>query len=82
MSADGVTKASGLKKIADRLNISDEEVVAVGDMPNDLPMLTWVGTSFAVENAHDTVLKTVHKHVASNEDGGVADVLLFALANS
>lgn len=82
MSADGVTKASGLKKIADRLNITDDEVVAVGDMPNDLPMLTWVGTSFAVENAHDTVLKTVHKHVPSNEDGGVAEVLLFALANS
>ena len=79
MSADGVTKATGLKKIADRYGIDESEVVAVGDMPNDLPMLTWVGTSFAVENAHENVLAAVHKHVPSNDDGGVADVLLFAL---
>ena len=80
MSADGVTKATGLKKIADRLGVSSDEVSAVGDMPNDLPMLTWVGTSFAVSNAHETVLNTVHKHVGSNDEGGVADVLLAALA--
>lgn len=82
MSADGITKASGLMKIADRLHITDDEIVAVGDMPNDLPMLTWVGTSFAVENAHDTVLNAVHKHVPSNEEGGVADVLLYALSTA
>ena len=75
MSADGVTKASGLKKIADSLGISASSVMAVGDMPNDLPMLMWVGTSFAVANAHPTVLRAVHEHVAANDDGGVAEVL-------
>ena len=28
------------------------QVVAFGDMPNDLPMLSWAGTSYAVANAH------------------------------
>ena len=28
------------------------DVVAFGDMPNDVPMLTWAGTSYAMGNAH------------------------------
>ena len=29
-----------------------EKVAAVGDMPNDVPMLEWAGRSYAVANAH------------------------------
>lgn len=81
MSADGVTKASGLAKIADRIGATQDEVMAVGDMPNDLPMLLWAGRSYAMANAHPTVLAAVHKHVASNDEGGVAEVFLDALAS-
>lgn len=81
MSADGVTKASGLAKIAATLGVGPAEVLAVGDMPNDLPMLAWVDRGFAVANAHPTVLAAVREHVSSNDDGGVADVLWAALAS-
>ncbi|GAA3787728.1 HAD family hydrolase [Sphaerisporangium flaviroseum] len=56
MSAQGVTKASALATLARRHLISAHEVVAFGDMPNDLPMLGWAGTSYAVANAHPDVL--------------------------
>jgi hydroxymethylpyrimidine pyrophosphatase-like HAD family hydrolase len=52
-----------------------EDVVAFGDMPNDLPMLAWAGHSVAVGNAHPEVLGAVDEVTASNDDDGVAQVL-------
>lgn len=50
-------------------------VVAIGDMPIDLPMLAWAGRSAAVANAHSDVIAAVSKVVASNDEDGVADLL-------
>lgn len=75
MSAYGVTKASALADLAAELRTKPEEVVAFGDMPNDLPMLVWAGTSYAVANAHPDVLAVVDHVTASNDDDGVAQVL-------
>jgi hydroxymethylpyrimidine pyrophosphatase-like HAD family hydrolase len=44
-------------------------------MPNDLAMLEWVGTSYAVANAHSSVLAAVDHVAPSNDDDGVAVVL-------
>lgn len=75
MSAPGVTKASTLQLVCRDLGIDPSEVVAFGDMPNDLPLLEWAGTSYAMGNAHPSV-KELADHVApSNEDDGVAAVL-------
>ena len=41
ISASGVTKAATLARIADEHGIAAEDVVAFGDMPNDLPC--WPG---------------------------------------
>ncbi|GII95811.1 HAD family hydrolase [Sinosporangium siamense] len=75
MSAHGVTKASALAALASRHEITSRHVVAFGDMPNDLPMLAWAGTSYAVANAHPDVLAAVHHVTATNNDDGVAQVL-------
>jgi Cof subfamily protein (haloacid dehalogenase superfamily) len=72
MSARGVSKASALADLCARHGIAPADVVAFGDMPNDLPMLTWAGRSYAVANAHPQVLAAVHDKVASNDDDGVA----------
>ena len=50
-------------------------------MPNDLPMLTWAGTSYAVANAHPSVLEVADRVAPANDDDGVAEVLsaLFGL---
>ncbi|GGK61763.1 hydrolase [Planomonospora parontospora subsp. parontospora] len=75
MSAHGVTKASALAELAETQGIGPAEVVAFGDMPNDLPMLRWAGTSYAVANAHPTVLAAVDHVASANDEDGVARVL-------
>jgi len=75
ISAAGITKASALAGLCDRLGIAASEVIAFGDMPNDLPMLAWAGRSVAVANAHPDILAAVDEVTATNEDDGVAVVL-------
>ncbi len=75
MSAHGVTKATALAELCSSLEVSAAEVVAFGDMPNDLPMLAWAGRSYAVANAHPDVLAAVRGRTAANDDDGVALVL-------
>jgi len=81
MSGHGVTKASTLELLCAELGISSAEVVAFGDMPNDLPMLAWAGTSYAMAGAHPSVRKVAGDLAPSNDDDGVAVVLerLFSL---
>ncbi|MET8139675.1 Cof-type HAD-IIB family hydrolase [Sphaerisporangium sp. NPDC005288] len=73
--AKGVSKASALARLAAERGISRAEVVAFGDMPNDLPMLEWAGRSYAVANAHPRVLGMVDHVIDGNDDDGVAKVL-------
>jgi HAD superfamily hydrolase (TIGR01484 family) len=75
ISAAGVTKATALAGLAGSAGISAEQVVAFGDMPNDLPMLAWAGRAVAVANAHPEVLALADEVTASNDDDGVAQVL-------
>jgi Cof subfamily protein (haloacid dehalogenase superfamily) len=72
MSALGVSKASTLAELCAGHGVAAAEVAAFGDMPNDLPMLTWAGRSYAVANAHPDVLAAVDGKVAANDDDGVA----------
>ncbi|MFC4908543.1 HAD family hydrolase [Actinomadura gamaensis] len=75
MSAHGVTKATALAEFVADLGLAADHVVAFGDMPNDLPMLTWAGRSFGVANAHPDVLAAVTDTTDSNDEDGVASVL-------
>ncbi|MEU8798312.1 Cof-type HAD-IIB family hydrolase [Spirillospora sp. NPDC048819] len=75
MSAQGVTKASALAALCTRHGITSDAVTAFGDMPNDLPMLTWAGTSYGVANAHPLVLAAVTHKTSRNDDDGVAEVI-------
>jgi hydroxymethylpyrimidine pyrophosphatase-like HAD family hydrolase len=75
ISAAGVTKAFALELLCRRLGVAPGEVVAVGDMPNDLAMLEWAGTGVAVANAQQSVLDAADEVVPSNVDDGVAVLL-------
>ena len=75
LSAFDVTKASTLALVCDELGVAPEDVVAFGDMPNDLALLEWAGTSYAMANAHPLV-RDMADHVApANDEDGVATVL-------
>jgi hydroxymethylpyrimidine pyrophosphatase-like HAD family hydrolase len=75
LSALGVTKATTLERLARRWGIGQGEVVAFGDMPNDVEMLRWAGAGYAVGNAHPMVLAVADAHAPSIDDDGVALVL-------
>ncbi|GGM71433.1 HAD family hydrolase [Dactylosporangium sucinum] len=74
-TAAGVSKASAVADLAARYDVDPAEAVAFGDMPNDLSMLAWAGTSYGVANAHPDVLATVDWVIGANDDDGVAEVL-------
>jgi Cof subfamily protein (haloacid dehalogenase superfamily) len=82
VSAAGVTKAAGLAWVADRLGVAAHEVVAFGDMPNDLPMFAWAGRGVAVANAHPAVLAAADDVTEANDADGVAVYLERLLAGA
>jgi hypothetical protein len=75
VSATGVTKASTLAQIAEQRGIAPTNVIAFGDMPNDLQMLAWAGTSYAMANAHPDVLAAAQHIAPSNDEDGVAQII-------
>jgi hypothetical protein len=75
ISPAGVSKASTLERVAAQWQISSDRVVAIGDMPNDIPMIEWAGHGVAVANAHPLVRAAADHVTASNDDDGVAEEL-------
>jgi Cof subfamily protein (haloacid dehalogenase superfamily) len=80
VSAAGVSKASSLAGLCAARGIAAADVVAFGDMPNDLQMLSWAGASYAVANAHPQVLAQASGRTAANDEDGVARALEHLLA--
>jgi HAD superfamily hydrolase (TIGR01484 family) len=69
MSAPGVSKASALRILMREADISPAEVVAFGDMPNDVEMLRLAGCGFAMSNGHPDVRSEFTDAGANNESG-------------
>jgi Cof subfamily protein (haloacid dehalogenase superfamily) len=71
----GVTKATGLQTLCDRLGIRADEVLAIGDSMNDAEMLQWAGYSVAMGHARESI-KALADYVTGPVPGqGVIDVL-------
>ena len=71
----GVSKASGLHVLMDKLGLSDEEVVVFGDAANDVPVFREVTNSVAVANATKEVAALARYHIGACADDGVAVAL-------
>ncbi|MBA4862976.1 HAD hydrolase family protein [Streptomyces sp. PSKA54] len=80
ISGPGVSKASTLALCCAERGITPQEVMAFGDMPNDVEMLTWAGTSYAMGNAHPDVVAVASGHTVANNEDGVAIVIEGILA--
>lgn len=76
----GVTKWSGIGTIAARLGVGAEEICAVGDDVNDLPMIRHAGLGIAMGNATAPVRDAADLVVASADDGGIEEVANLLLA--
>jgi len=71
----GVSKASGLARVAARLGIDRSEVLAVGDGDNDREMLRWAGHGIAMGQAPGEVRADADETTASVTDDGLAAAL-------
>ncbi|MET7368311.1 Cof-type HAD-IIB family hydrolase [Streptomyces sp. NPDC005566] len=80
ISGLGVSKAATLAACCAQRGIAQAEVVAFGDMPNDVEMLSWAGASFAMGNAHPAAVAAASGVTLSNNEDGVAVVIERILA--
>ena len=71
----GISKATGVEEVARGWGISAADVVAFGDMANDIPMLKWAGHGVAMGNANPEVKVIADEVTATNAEDGVARVL-------
>lgn len=67
----GVTKASGLKKLAEHLSIAPSEIMALGDAGNDAEMLAYAGLSVAMGNATPAIKALATVETADHDQAGV-----------
>lgn len=72
MSPHGINKGSTLAKLAVEMGLSATEVAAVGDMPNDLSMLEWVGRSATISGGHPAAAAIADQVIPKPTEDGVA----------
>ncbi|PFG16326.1 hypothetical protein ATK74_0861 [Propionicimonas paludicola] len=76
LTATGISKASTLALLCAELGIAAEDVVAFGDMPNDLDMLQWAGRGYVVANCHASLKRPGLHPVPGNDADGVGATIL------
>lgn len=71
----GVSKASGLQRVAVELGLSASDALAIGDGRNDLEMLAWAARGVAMGQALQEVIDAADDVTASVAEDGVAEEL-------
>lgn len=71
----GNNKGTGLKKLAKKLGIKQEEIMAIGDGNNDIEMFEYANYSVAMENSTELAKKAAKYQTDSNENDGVAKAI-------
>ncbi|MFP3126318.1 HAD family hydrolase [Ectobacillus funiculus] len=75
MIAPNVSKWSGIKSLLTEFRISPNEVVAIGDGPNDIEMLRHVGIGVAMGNASEKVKAAANFVTGHHENDGLAEFI-------
>lgn len=70
-----VSKGQAIKKLAKRLNIDLQEIIAIGDSENDLSMLNIAGLSIAMGNGSANIKSQVDYVTDTNNNDGVAKAI-------
>lgn len=71
----GTTKASALARLVDKLGLTAEQVMAIGDADNDIEMLAYAGLSIAMGNANERVKELADFVTDSHNADGVAKAI-------
>ncbi len=75
ISALGINKGFAVQQLAQQYELQPTQMAAVGDMPNDIPMLEWVAEPWAVANAHPEVLAATANHLPHHDESAVAHLI-------
>lgn len=74
-----VDKWGAIEDLAKRLNIKQEEIMAIGDNANDIEMIKNAGMGVAMGESNPIVKEIADRIVADNDHDGVAEALNFAI---
>ncbi|MBT2551137.1 HAD family hydrolase [Arthrobacter sp. ISL-65] len=80
LAVPGINKAVTLADYAASLGIDAADVVAFGDMPNDIEMLRWAGHGYAMASGHPEAIRAAGQQAPHFDDDGVAQILEERLA--
>ena len=72
---EGVSKASALESMRERLGVPIEETFAIGDGHNDVEMLGWAGLGVAMGQAPEDVRRVADEVAPPIDEDGAAVVL-------
>lgn len=75
ITSDKKTKSDAVQSILDSENLNFEEIAAIGDGYNDIPLLQAAGLPIAVDNANSEVKKHVKIVVSKNTENGVSEAI-------
>jgi len=75
INSPGIDKGSGFTKIMEKLSISADDVIAIGDSATDIPLFRVAKTSIALGNASDHVKSEATMVVAAHAGDGVLEAL-------
>lgn len=70
-----VSKGCAVRYLSGKLNIQREDIIAIGDHYNDLPMFESAGLSIAMGNSVRDIKSCAHHVTLSNDEDGVAHVM-------
>ncbi|MDD2821460.1 MAG: Cof-type HAD-IIB family hydrolase [Flavobacterium sp.] len=75
VAQNGIDKGASIKFLAEKLNILQSEIIAVGNAGNDLTMIEYAGLGVWVDNVDPELRDKADVIVASNNNHGVAEVV-------
>ena len=71
----GVSKWTGVRRLADEWGIAPEEICAAGDDVNDIPMIAGAGLGVAMGNALDEVKAAADRIAPTHDEDGLVQVV-------
>jgi Cof subfamily protein (haloacid dehalogenase superfamily) len=72
----GLNKAVGIAHVAKDLGIPRERIIAFGDEDNDLEMIEYAGLGVAMGNGIPSLKNIANEITATNNDDGIAKILI------
>ena len=75
-------KGNAVKLMSEKLNFKIDEIMAIGNEMNDIPMLDMAGFSVAMENANDFLKPHADYITLSNNKAGVGEVIERLIENN